>query len=75
MKNQKGFTLIELVFVFFFIGVLFIGPACLHYTVNFWLAYAHKPQTFGWLASLWGIPFCELSVPAAFITFVVSFFL
>lgn len=75
LTKQRGFTLIELVIVVFILGLLIIGPACLHYTVNFWLGYAHKPQSFGWGWSLLGIPFCELSVPAAFFTFIASFFL
>ena len=75
MKSQKGFTLIELLVVLFFFGLLAIGPACLHYTMNFWLVYLHKPQTFGWGWSLLGIPFFELSVPAAVITFLLGFFL
>jgi prepilin-type N-terminal cleavage/methylation domain-containing protein len=75
LTKQKGFTLVELFIVLFILGMLFIGPACLHYTVNFWLGYQHKPQSFGWGWSLLGIPFFELSVPAAFITKILSFFL
>jgi prepilin-type N-terminal cleavage/methylation domain-containing protein len=74
MKNQKGFTLVELFIVLFVLGLLFIGPACMHYTVNTWLAHQGKPESFGWGWSLLGIPLCELSVPAAVITKILSLF-
>jgi len=76
MRNkQAGFTVIELFIVVFMFGLLAVGPACMHYTMNFWLAFAHKPQTFGWGWSLVGIPLFELSVPAAILTKLFSFFL
>src|ERR1700722_11639777 len=73
---KEAITLLGVLMTIGFIVAIFaIGPCCLHYTVNFWLAYNHKPRAFGWGWSLLGIPFSEVAIPAAIITKIVSFFL
>ena len=55
--------------------MLMTGPFCLHYTVNFWLAYVGKPAAFGWGWSMLGLPLGWLAVPAAILTKISTFFL
>lgn len=76
MRNQKGFTIVEVVLVLAVLALLCVGPACWHYTVNAWLHHFAKPESFGWMGSiLLALFLAPLSIPGALLTWVLLMFL
>lgn len=74
-QNQRGFAV--LVFLIFVAINLIIGGLCAEYVFEYWLSFSSgKPVDIPfWVAALVGLFLGELTIPAAFITWLLSFFI
>ena len=79
-RSERGFTVGEACLVKggLYVFLCIISGFCWQYSINHWLAFAHKPVVFPfWGAFLMGfVPvFGQLAVPVALLTWIVSFFM
>ena len=77
MGNSENGIGCFVILIFVLIG-MFIGGACIDYTVSTWLVYAGKPNNFYyWHGCLLGmVPGVgQLAIPAAAITWILTFFI
>ena len=71
-KNAAFITLSALLIL----GLLAIGPWCWQYSVNSWLGYFHKPETFTFLlACIPALFLAPFTIPVTVVTWLLMMFL